>query len=269
MKRATIAREGSVAGTGLHTGERCVLVLKPAAAGTGLRFFRDGARLERGQAASRCTAVTDGKTELKTVEHVLSALWGMGVTDCEIHADGPEAPGLDGSAKPYADLVLSLGVQATGGEVEAWRLEEPVFCHAGKAAIAAFPSDDFSLAYTLDYAEPAIGRQSVEFTVTPDVYEREIAPARTFCTSDEAAAARSTGLGKGADETNTVVLGGGRKPALRFPDECARHKVLDLVGDLALAGFPLKARVVGIRSGHALNAALVEELRRRRNASTH
>jgi UDP-3-O-acyl N-acetylglucosamine deacetylase len=264
---ATVASAGKISGRGLHTGEPGAVSIAPAPAGTGLTFFKNGRRLP-GIAvdSARCTAIGSGDDRVLTVEHLLAALAGLGVTDATLEIEGPEIPGLDGSAAKFSEWIASLGIQKLSGEAPVFRVKEPVFCHEGTAAIAAYPGEGFSICYTLDYDHPALKAQTVEFTLTPGAFLKEIAPARTFCTAEEAVSVRAKGLGLGADASNTLVIGesGPVEGAYRFPDECARHKVLDLIGDLALSGFRLEGRIVAVRSGHALNRKLVERLKEER-----
>lgn len=265
MKEKTIAREGSISGTGIHTGEPCVLTVRPSAPRTGVRFFRDGRELKDVTAGGRCTSLSDGETELKTVEHLLAALSALGICNTEIRADGPEVPALDGSALPFVRWLKALGVVEQASEREVFRVAEPVFCGDSRRAVCAYPADDFSVSYVLDYEHPALKNQKVDFKVSFEVFEREIAPARTFCTEEEASALRARGFGKGATTDNTLVFStGGPATLSRFPDEAARHKALDLIGDLALLGFALQARIVAVRGGHELNRRLVEAIRRQK-----
>jgi UDP-3-O-acyl N-acetylglucosamine deacetylase len=266
-RRATVAVSGKISGKGLHTGEAGSVSIAPAEAGQGLSFSKNGRRLSTAAADSaRCTAIGDGDDRVLTVEHLLAALAGLGVTDANIAIEGPEIPGLDGSAAKFADWIRSLGIKLYEGAAPVFRVTEPIFCHEGTAAIAVYPAEGFSVCYTLDYDHPALRAQTVDFSLSPDVFLKEIAPARTFCTAAEADAVRARGLGKGADASNTLVIGdsGPLEGVYRLPDECARHKVLDLIGDLALSGFRIEGRVVAVRSGHALNRKLVERLKQER-----
>ena len=147
-------------------------------------------------------------------------------------------------------------------------MREPIFCHEGSAALLALPHDGLRVTYTLDYPHPALRSQTVSFEVDEGVYARQIAPARTFCTEEEARSLRQKGFGKGADRRNTLVMGpsGPRGNRLRFADECARHKVLDLLGDLGLLNLDLRGHFIGIRSGHALNHRLCELILKDRRA---
>ncbi len=265
MKEKTVAREGVLSGIGVHEGRPCTLNVKPAAARSGVRFFREGRELKSVSAGGRCTALSDGTLELKTVEHLLSAFSALGVANAEVHADGPEVPVLDGSALPFVHWLKELGIKEQDAEREVFRVTEPIFCGDARRAVCVYPADGFSVSYVLDYEHPALKDQKVDFTVTPATFEREIAPARTFCTAEEAELLKSKGFGRGATNENTVVYSAeGAVTPLRFPDEAARHKALDLIGDLALLGFALSGRVIALRGGHELNRQLVEAIRRQK-----
>lgn len=266
MKQRTVKREGSVSGVGLHTGAPCTVTVRPAVQGSGLRFFRDGRELRGVSAGGRCTELSDGTTALKTVEHLLAAASALGLSNAEFHADGPEVPALDGSALSFVQWLKGLGLTEQPVERETFRVKEPVFVGDSKRAVCAYPAAEFSVSYVLDYDHPALKNQKADFRVDSETFEREIAPARTFCTAEEAELLRSKGFGKGATSENTVVYAAdGASTALRFPDEAARHKALDLVGDLALLGFALEGRVVALRGGHELNRQLVEAIRRQKD----
>lgn len=265
---ATVQSAGTISGKGLHTGETGQVTIRPADSGTGLVFFKNGRRLSNVAVDSaRCTAIGEGDDRVLTVEHLLAALAGLGITDASFEIEGPEIPGLDGSALQFSEWLRGLGIRRYEGLAPVYQVKEPVFCYEGTAAIAVYPSKEFSVCYTLDYDHPALRAQTVAFTLTPEIFLKEIAPARTFCTAGEASAIQARGLGLGANASNTLVISdsGPVEGAYRLPDECARHKVVDLIGDLALLGFRLEGRVVAVRSGHALNRRLVQRLKEERS----
>ncbi len=273
----TILREGSLSGKGLHTGEVSTVFFKPAPVNSGICFFHDGVSLdylrkpEHGfEASLRCTAIGTDENQIKTVEHLLAALSGLGITNIQVHVDGPEIPGLDGSSLPFAKFFRSLAIRDQQVPCKIYKIREPIFCHDHNKAIAIYPSSEYRISYVLDYPHPDLKGQSVDLAVTPETFEKEIAPARTFCTENEALSLQERGFGAGANYQNTLVFGknGVIQNELRFKDECARHKMLDIVGDLSLLGFSVLGHVVGIRSGHALNAKLVEEIKKQRETMT-
>jgi UDP-3-O-acyl N-acetylglucosamine deacetylase len=255
-------KAGRMSGIGLHTGEKAEVLVRPSP-GNGIRFFKGGKAVPmRPSPSARCTAIGEGADRILTVEHLLSAAAGLGVTDFDVDVDGPEMPGLDGSALEFVKFFKSLGLASAKKQATAFRVREPIFCSEERKAISVVPADRFSVCYTLDYGHPGVKTQTVDFEVTPEIFESKIAPARTFCTEEEARAARAAGLGKGATTQNTLVISasGPADNAYRLENECAAHKVLDLIGDLALLGFPLAGRVIAVRSGHSLNQKLVEAI---------
>ena len=278
----TISREGRISGIGLHTGEPSTLVLKPAAIDSGLSFLRHGCFVSRlpgdndfglaaiSQATNslRCSTLGEGENRILTVEHLLAALHGLGISNLEIDVLGSEIPGLDGSALPFVHELKKLGIVDQGKALDFYRISEPIFCYDKTKAIAIYPAESFSISYVLDYEHPYLRDQKVDFELTPEAFEAQIAPARTFCTDREAGELQKRGFGLGASIENTVVVteNGSHRSQLRFENEPARHKVLDLLGDLHLLGFPILGRVVAIRSGHALNRQMVQAIKKQRES---
>ncbi len=263
----TIAKEGSLSGTGIHTGQFCRVSFNPLSSGAGLQFFKDGTYvpLTPSLDAGRCTSIGQGKTEIKTVEHLLAALAGLGVDNLRVEVEGPEFPALDGSALGFVECLKDLGLRDFPSKKETIEIREPIFCHEPGKAIAVYPSGRFRVSYVLDYEHPLLRGQMADFTLTPEVFEKEIAPARTFCTQTESESLKRNGFGLGATHENTLVISddGPLRNRFRFPDECARHKVLDILGDLNLLGFSIVGHVVGIKSGHSLNRKLVEAIKKK------
>ena len=260
----TIRKSGSLSGVGLHSGKKVTMRFEPAGVGFGVRFFNKGKEIPKEVInTSRCTIIGDKESSLQTVEHLLAAISGLEITNLRIEADSTEVPAMDGSAIEFVRLFKALGIQEQTEPVQTLKIKEPIFCGEKGKALAAIPDEKFSIAYTLDYPHPFLREQIVDFDITADIFEKEIASARTFCTSVEAEEVRKRGLGLGANHKNTLVIGesGPIENQFRYPDECARHKVLDMMGDLSLLGFPLQVRVIGIRSGHTLNQQLVERIK--------
>jgi UDP-3-O-[3-hydroxymyristoyl] N-acetylglucosamine deacetylase/3-hydroxyacyl-[acyl-carrier-protein] dehydratase len=269
----SVQREGSLSGVALHSGARVDLRVRPAPPDAGVVFVRTdlaGAPRIPADAAhlstrSRRTAlVGEGGAEVHTVEHLLACCTGLRIDNLTVEVSGPEVPGMDGSAKPFVDLLRSLGPAEQRSARREIVVEEPVAVAAGEdAALVAFPFEDgFKVSYTLDYGHRFLGVQHVSFVVTEERFAQEIAPARTFCLESEAESLRRAGLGLGASYENTLVVGdqGVIGNATRWPDEFARHKVLDLLGDLFLAGADLRGHVQAHRTGHAANLRLVERI---------
>ncbi len=205
----------------------------------------------------RRTTLAAGDTKVFTIEHVLSAASALGVWDLVIEMDSPEPPFLDGSAAPFAALLREAGLRESAAAPEPIRLPRTVVFSEGNAEIVAIPSDSFRITYFFSSDHPLLRSQSASVLADdPEVYIRDIAPARTFCFVEEIEAMRRSGLIKGASLASAVVFG--RKAllndSLRFPDEPVRHKILDFIGDLALLGRPLKGHFLAWRSGHRSNA---------------
>jgi UDP-3-O-[3-hydroxymyristoyl] N-acetylglucosamine deacetylase len=272
----TIRRPVAVLGFGYHTGKDVRVEFRPAPAGSGITFVREDlgldaripARPENRIEIPRRTCLQVGSARVEMVEHVLAALAGMEVDNCEIRVDAAEMPGCDGSAMAFVTAIESVG--RTTQEARAKRLEiaEHVVVESGDCRIAAFPVDDesYSIEYTLDYAkDPAIGYQVADLDVTPQSFLSEIAPCRTFLLQREADQLSATGLGKRVRSQDLLIFDedGPVNNRLRFDNECARHKALDVIGDLALTGCELVGRIVAYKSGHRLNAMLAQELVRR------
>ncbi len=277
MRQRTLLHEAECRGVGLHTGAPVRLRVLPAPADAGITFVRtdlpgDAPREIRAEIANladepRRTALTRDGASVHTVEHLLAAAMGLGVTSLRVELDGPELPGMDGSAADFVALLDRAGIRelpAMRREIRVTQpLEEPME-DGDHARVRALPASDggLTVTYLLEHPGTPIGRQELTLPVTEETFRRAIAPARTFCLLAEAEALRAAGLGKGATTDNTLVVGpdGVIGNSLRFPDEFVRHKILDLLGDLALAGAALRAHVVAERSGHAQNRALVRRL---------
>lgn len=284
--RRTLAAPVSLSGRGLFTGSHTRVRIGPAPVGTGLCLSRDRcppvpvsvAHLASPPAAPasdprlrRCTALTTPAGDVLTLEHLLGALAGLGITDAYIEVDGPEVPMADGSAWPFVQAIVAAGLLDLDGDGAApiLRLTEPVEVAAGDARIVAFPHAGAGCLceYALDYGPGApVAPQRACWDAgaadAPDAFSRHIAPARTFCLEQEARELSAAGLFAHLQPGDVLILGPGGPvgTSLRFPDEPARHKLLDLIGDLVLVGRPLLARVVATRSGHALNHALARRL---------
>jgi UDP-3-O-[3-hydroxymyristoyl] N-acetylglucosamine deacetylase len=204
---------------------------------------------------------------ISTTEHVLSAFVGMGIDNAIVELDNLELPILDGSALPFVDLIRDAGIRKQRRPRTYIRILRPIEVREGNKFIAVYPSDHYSVSYTIDFPHPLIGKEAFSLELTNGHYLSEIAPARTFGFLHEAEAMRQQGLIRGASEDNAVVLTreGIVNPPLRYRDEFVRHKVLDLIGDLALIGKRILGSVVADRAGHAMHTALVSRLLRDRS----
>lgn len=258
-------------GVGLHSGAPVCLRIVPAACGTGIVFRRtdlDGFEIE---AVSRNVARVSYATSLmkkgvliSTTEHLLSAFIGTGIDNAIVELDNLELPILDGSALPFVQMIEAAGIRRQRRPRTYLRLRHSLELREGSKFIAIYPSDTYSVAYTIDFPHVLIGRQSFEVDLSDGNYLEQIAPARTFGSRADEQALRNMGLIRGASRDNCIVLtpNGIENPPLRFGDEFVRHKVLDLIGDLALVGKRILGRVVADRAGHAMHAALVSRLLR-------
>jgi UDP-3-O-[3-hydroxymyristoyl] N-acetylglucosamine deacetylase / 3-hydroxyacyl-[acyl-carrier-protein] dehydratase len=268
--RRTIARPASVTGTGLHMGVDCALEFRPAPSGTGLVFERrDLAGAERIPALAEHAVLTDRRTQLgaepnavHTVEHVLAAVSALGIDDLVISLDGPEPPIMDGSARPFSEALRDAGIREQPGCTQLVRLTSAVRLADGESLYEATPSDHLDLEVTIDFPHPLIGRQTYAGRVTTEQFERELAWARTFGFVREVEPLRAMGLIRGASTQNAVVLdeSGVVENTLRSPDEFVRHKMMDCVGDLALVGARLKARIVAHKPSHRGTVLFVRAL---------
>jgi len=269
-RRATIAREVTVEGIGLHLGRPCRLTFRPAPSGTGRVFVRtDRPGLPRTAAlaavaelAPRRTQLGRGDDALHTVEHVLAAVVALELDDLVLEMDSAEPPVLDGSARPFLDALVDAGRAEHDEPAAVLRLAEPVRVQEGASVYEAFPAESLDLRVAIDFPHPLVGAQEIELRVTPESFARELAAARTFGFVHEVEALRAAGLALGGSTENAVVLGpdGVVDNAVRWPDEFVRHKALDCVGDLALAGARVRARIVADRPSHSGTVMLVREM---------
>jgi len=269
----TIEREAVISGRGLFSGDPAKLVFKPAPANHGVVFVRvDGerteipARIEYVALEPRRTTLKNGKAKISTCEHCLSAVAAAGLDNLIIEVDGPEVPGLDGSALPFYETILEAGRVSLDAQRNRCVVRDPIVVQDGDSIVSALPSDDdhMQVLFDLDYGEDSfIGRQLHSFSLGSGSYAKEIAPARTYVLEAEARALRAAGMGKHLTPDELLVftsngpMGGN---SLRFKDEPVRHKILDLIGDLFLLGAPIQGRIIAHKSSHALNHALVRKL---------
>jgi len=260
MSRRTIARPVSLEGIGLHHGAACQLSFHPAPSGSGISFRRTDlpgsptipALAERAVLTDRRTQLGEEPLAVHTVEHVLAAVAGCGIDDVEIALNAAEPPIMDGSAAPFVEALLGAGFTEQAGDVKHLTLRTPMRLVDGDSIYEASPSSNLDLDVTIDFPHAMIGRQQTSMRVTHDSFVKELASARTFGFVHEVEALRGMGLIKGATLDNAVVLddNGVVGTELRWVDEFVRHKALDCVGDLALAGAPFRARITAVRPSH-------------------
>ena len=270
--QATLKTAVMFQGVGLHSGAPARLEIHPAPAGHGIVFRRTDlspavdipARWDRVTPSRLCTLLDDGKgTTLSTVEHVMAALAGTGIHNARILADGPEVPILDGSAAPFVRAILRAGIALQQADLRAIRVLRPVEVREGEAFARLTPADHLEIDFEIDFADAAIGHQEKRLDMANGAFLRELADSRTFCRQADVDAMRKNGLALGGTYLNAVVVDGARvlsPGGLRHRDEAVRHKMLDAMGDLALAGAPLLARYTGNRAGHAMTNTLLRAL---------
>lgn len=271
IMQTTLIKPVCVSGVGLHTGYDVNLALHPAPAGTGVAFrrvdlknFEIPARRKYVSRVVLATTLMRKGVMLSTVEHVLSALYGLAIDNVYVDVDSLEVPILDGSAQPFVDMVRKAGVVRLRDERTFLKVEEPIKVSEGEKFIRVEPADGFHITYLIDFEHPAIRRQEVDFRLTPATYLREVAYARTFGFLKEVEQLRKSNLIRGGSLENAVVLSeeGVVNGELRAPDEFVRHKVLDLIGDISLCGYPVLGHLVAFKAGHALHTRLATELAR-------
>jgi UDP-3-O-[3-hydroxymyristoyl] N-acetylglucosamine deacetylase len=269
VQRKTINANVSITGIGLHSGIYTKVELHPVPAGSGITFVRadlDGLRIAALQASTTALdyATTVGKDDVAvgTVEHLLSSIMACGITDVDILIDGPEVPIIDGSALPFMHLIDAAGVRELAADIQVLRIHQPIEVVEGDKSIRMMPSNRLILKYKIDFPHPAIGKQSFHFDFEHDNFLRKIAPARTFGFMRDVEKLRAAGLARGGSVENCIVLddSGVVNGALRFKDEFVRHKILDLLGDLALIGRPIVGEITAHRAGHALHSRFVEKI---------
>ena len=269
MRQHTIRKAVSLEGIGLHSGKPVRVTLSPAPADSGI-VFRAGASGEPIPAAPECVvdshyATTIGRngTRIQTVEHLMAAAAGLGIDNLEVEVDGVEVPAGDGSAKPFVALLASAGRMTQTAKRRAIRIPQPISVGDGNRWLRIVPADALKISYTLDHDHPAIGTQVLSCEPTEDSFVSDYAPARTYGFLKDLGVLRKNGLALGGSLDNAIVVGKrGTLNGLRYRDEFVRHKILDLIGDLALLGRPVLGHIIARNAGHTLNFELVVAIQR-------
>lgn len=268
----TIKNPVNMRGRGLFTGHDVNIIMKPAECDTGIVFVRIdqdepvriSAKITSLTEKNRRTALANGSVTIETVEHCLSALNGLGIDNMIIEIDGPELPNIDGSCEPFSRAMLGAGIVDQDQPKHPFVISEPYMVRHNDALLYALPDsgDVLNIIYDLDYNDKIVGRQLYQFCVTPEEYVKEITPARTFVLEHEAKYFQSQGIGTHLTSKELLVLSesGPIDNEFRFDNECVRHKVADLLGDIMLLGRPIYGRIVAYRSGHSCNQKLVSKL---------
>ncbi|GAA0294639.1 UDP-3-O-acyl-N-acetylglucosamine deacetylase [Rhodovulum strictum] len=270
--QTTLKSPITFSGIGLHSGRAVRMTVLPASAEYGIWFRRtdiDGpdalipARWDAVVSSRLCTKLANGRAEVATVEHLMAALAGCGIHNALIEIDGPEVPVMDGSAQPFVEAFLARGLRRLSAPVRALRILEPVEVTEGDARASLAPADMLEIDFEIEFADRAIGHQAKRLNMANGAFVRELSDSRTFCRNADVAAMRAAGLALGGTLTNAVVVEGERvlsPGGFRHADEAVRHKMLDALGDLALAGAPILGRYRGERAGHALTNRLLRAL---------
>ncbi|UCB57304.1 MAG: bifunctional UDP-3-O-[3-hydroxymyristoyl] N-acetylglucosamine deacetylase/3-hydroxyacyl-ACP dehydratase [Candidatus Omnitrophota bacterium] len=271
-RQKTIKKEIKVSGVGIHTGQKVELLFKPAEKNTGIKFIRVDlpgkpviaasiSNVMEKSLKSRRTSLGEGKACVHTVEHVLSALFGLGIDNIIIEVKGEEVPALDGGALGFCRILRQAQIIELNSPKVEFAPHEASYLDEDGGSLAVFPDDKFRISYTLSYPEAGLN-QHLDLVVTEESFMRELAPCKTFCLENEVERLQGEGLGKGASIENTIVVGkkGIVKGKPTFSDEFTRHKVLDLIGDFCLLAPSIKAHVLAVKSGHPLNIKFLKKL---------
>jgi UDP-3-O-[3-hydroxymyristoyl] N-acetylglucosamine deacetylase len=265
----TLRRATTCAGIGLHSGRKVTLSLRPAAAGSGIRFRRLDlgglevpAEINHLGAINYATGLMRDAVQVETVEHLLAAVVSLGVDNLTVELNSPEVPIMYGSASPFVYLIQDVGVKTLDAPRRYLKVHRPISLSAGDKRIAIYPSDHFKVTYSIAYDHPLLRHQSRTIRLTGESFVDEIAPARTFTFLKEVEMLRRQGLALGGSLENAIVIGdtGVLNSALRFDDEFVRHKILDVIGDMALVGYPMIGHLVAHRGGHALHTAFAAKI---------
>ncbi|MDH4232194.1 MAG: UDP-3-O-acyl-N-acetylglucosamine deacetylase [Nitrospirota bacterium] len=265
----TIKNEISFEGIGLHTGKLARVTLKPAARDTGVIFIRTDKpmviKAYVGSVIDTAFATTIGQNGIKirTIEHLMAALAGLGIDNIYIEVSGPEIPILDGSSTELISIILRAGIAKQGKKRPYLRIKRPFAFEDGHSKIVAFPYMGSRITYRISFNHHGIGEQKISLDINEESFAREIAPARTFGFLKDIEYLRTNGLAKGGSLENAIILGENgilNSTGLRFPDEFVRHKVLDSIGDFSLLGFPIYGHIIASKSGHSSNVKFLQKL---------
>lgn len=265
----TLRRPTACAGIGLHSGRKVNLSLKPAPAGTGIRFRRSDlgglevpATVQHVGGINYATGLARDAVRVDTVEHLLAALVSLGVDNVVVELNSPEVPIMDGSAAPFVYLIQEAGIKVLASPRRYLKITRPMSLARGSKRIALYPSDHFKVTYSIAFDHPLLRHQSRTIRLSETAFIDEIAPARTFTFFNEVEMLRQQGLALGGSLDNAVVIGdtGVLNHGLRFDDEFVRHKILDVIGDMALVGLPIIGHLVAHRGGHALHTAFAAQV---------
>jgi UDP-3-O-[3-hydroxymyristoyl] N-acetylglucosamine deacetylase len=270
----TLRRQVACAGIGLHSGHKVNLTLKPAGAGTGIRFRRSDLGIEipasvaHVGATNHATCLSQGGAVVETVEHLLAAITCMGLDNAVVELDHREVPVMDGSSAPFVYLIQEAGLRTLAAPRRYLKVVRPITLSRGDKLISLYPSDYFKVTYSISFDHPLLRHQSHTLRVDENTFVDDIAPARTFGFLHEVEMLRQQGLALGGSLENAIVLSetGVLNNQLRYDDEFVRHKILDAIGDLSLVGYPIIGHLVAHRAGHALHTAFAKRILDERDA---
>lgn len=267
VPRATVATSASVTGTGVRYGGEVTLCVGPAEVGEGIVLRRADLDLHwpldlaHSVAGPGCSVSAEGEAAVDFVEHIMAALWARGITDCTVAVDGREIPLIDGSVRPLLALIDEAGVKPSTQTIDPIVIDQPLLASDGERVVCALPGGPTAFTYALRYKHPLIGRQFASFQTASDSFDEKLAAARTFITVEEAEQAKEAGLlAAGTEENSIVVYPDHLSEEPEYPDAFARHKLVDLIGDLYLIGRPLVGRFFAFYSGHRHNQQLAREI---------
>jgi len=270
IQQQTLARAVTCRGIGLHSGEHVTMTLHPAAPGAGVTFRRIDAGVDIAALwtntvhATLCTMLSNGEgLEIKTIEHLMAGLAGCGIDNAVVELDGSEVPAMDGSAAPFVAMIDRAGIMVQDAPRRAIKVLKPVEINTGGANAALLPDQGFSMSFEIAFENPLIRTQEMALTFEPEAFRTELSRARSFGMLEDVERLRAAGLVQGGSLDNAVVISGDRvlnDGGLRYSDEFVRHKMLDALGDLYLAGAPIIGHFRGSRSGHAHTRLLLAAL---------
>ncbi|MFP4687026.1 MAG: UDP-3-O-acyl-N-acetylglucosamine deacetylase [bacterium] len=274
----TVAEPVKISGIGIHTSSDTEVTIEPAEVGDGIKFIREDLEkplvyrpgVDCVKDVPRATVISNDGHDLYTIEHLMATFYGLGITDVLVRVNGPEIPAMNGSAGGFVEAIQEVGLKDLKGKRDVYRVREPLYVEKGDQSIIILPATEFKVTCTISFENKFIGDQHLSITLTPELFAEKIAPARTFGFKEEVEDLIENNLALGGSLDNAIVLDKdgnliGDKP--RFEDEFVRHKILDIIGDLSLAGNFIVGHVIAIKNGHFLNVALAEKLARRINYS--
>lgn len=264
IRQQTLSNPVFLSGVGVHSGRKANLVLKPAPANHGIRFFRTDlpgtsgipALFSRVVDTSLATVIGENGVIVSTIEHLMACFAGLGIDNARVELDNYEMPIMDGSASVFAGEILKAGIVAQEAPRSYFVVTRPIEIVDGDKFVGAYPNEDFRITCTIDFANPVIGRQRMEITLGDASFVEQVAPARTFGFLHEVEMMKQLGLGRGGSLESAVVVKDDtiiNEEGLRFPDEFVRHKLLDCIGDFALIGMPIRGHIQTVKSGHLFN----------------